>query len=270
MYLCSYLIICLTFITTHINMPGGWLDNIKENISSIVSLGEDKNYDPDYVKLEDSRTKDYLGRKINPNKDLYSGWYNKDAIKDLTKAAINNNYDPYTALSVGLVETGLGNGIKGGNNILRISQDTWKAKHLNEDTDPIDAGIKLLQEKSNIAKKLGYNDELHQLQSYNGLGKIGKNTEINFLPNGQVAEDSEPLHKSFYGIDVTKNSIDLKQNPIYGKKVIDARDNVIKKNPEIQRLIEGALNEKNPTRNYKPNWLNEAVTDNTKVNWLDK
>ncbi len=64
---------------------------------------------------------------------------------------------------------------------------------------------------------------------YNGMGKLGVQRM-----NGK------PTPTKYYGLDVTEKApLDLKKNPLYGKTIQDLRDNVIKKNPRIQKLLAG-------------------------------
>jgi hypothetical protein len=67
------------------------------------------------------------------------------------------------------------------------------------------------------------------IQAYNGLGKITPQTEKGYH-GFEMAK--------IYGVPLPKAGIDMRKNPLYGKRVIDLRDNVIKKNPELVRYVE--------------------------------
>ncbi len=86
------------------------------------------------------------------------------------------------------------------------------------DNNPAEFAAKVLKMKMDYANRLGMNqDEAQQLQAWNGYGKIGEGI------------------KKGYGMDTS--NLDTKTNPVYGKRIIDLRENVIKKNPEIMRMI---------------------------------
>lgn len=85
-----------------------------------------------------------------------------------------------------------------------------------KETPPEDILVKTLVDKINYAKKLGYENESHQLQAFNGLG---------VLDTGEM------------GMYNRVGKIDTRKEPIYGNRIIDLRENTIKKNPTIQKLI---------------------------------
>ena len=68
-----------------------------------------------------------------------------------------------------------------------------------------------LKFKTDYAKKLGYKDELMQIQGYNGYG----------------------YNESY--------KANMKDNPIYAKDVLDIRENVIKKNTTVNDMIGEAM-----------------------------
>jgi hypothetical protein len=76
----------------------------------------------------------------------------------------------------------------------------------------------VLKQKIEYAKKLGYKDEAKQIQAFNGLG---------------VLQGREVSH---YGI---KGNIDMRDTPVYGNRIKELRENVIKINPQIQKLVNG-------------------------------
>lgn len=162
------------------------------------------------------------GRPINPNSDIVTGEYDKRVIRNLALAASKHYADPYTSVAVGLQESKLGTT---DDNIGHITgkHDTKFTGSEEEDL------VSILQDKLGYAKKLGIKDEATMIQAYNGLGKIFPQTEKGY--HGFEM-------KKIYGVPVPKSGIDMKKTPLYGKRVIDLRDNVIKKNPEVVRYIE--------------------------------
>jgi hypothetical protein len=64
---------------------------------------------------------------------------------------------------------------------------------------------------------------------YNGLGKIFPSTEQKY--HGFKM-------KKIYGVPVPQGGLSLRDNPLYGKQVVDIRENVLKKNPEVVQYVE--------------------------------
>lgn len=44
--------------------------------------------------------------------------------------------------------------------------------------------------------------------------------------------------KKIYGVPVPAGGLDLRKNPLYGKQIMDIVDNILKKNPEVVKLVE--------------------------------
>ena len=187
------------------------------------------------IKIQDKRKVNATsGKPINPNKDLVSGNYNQDTIKRIVIAANDYGVDPYTALSIGLQETQLGKTdsnighVIGGHD---ISNDDRKFP--NRINSPEEDLVRILKYKQEHARKLGIKGEAGEIQSYNGLGKIYPQTEQHY--HGFKM-------KQIYGVDVPKTGIDMKQNPLYGKRIIDLRDNVLRQNPNLVEYINTIVN----------------------------
>jgi hypothetical protein len=72
-----------------------------------------------------------------------------------------------------------------------------------------------LKDKMDYGKKLGKKTEAELIQAWNGYGKITPKSEY----GGNM----------YYGIDVSKNPINMNKTPVYGDRIIDIRENVIKK-----------------------------------------
>lgn len=207
------------------------------------------------LTLEDLRkVRATTNKAIDPNKDLVSGEYDKSALQEVLSAAKRYNYDPYTALAVALQESKLGNidsnlgHLKDSPTVIESKlSDRKKAKETMKFDDwskmySADDMVRMLIEKKDMADKLGLKDEYHHLQAYNGLGKVYPHTE-----NDYHGFDMAKI----YGVNLPKEGIDMKKNPLYGKQVIDLRENVIKKNPELVKLAESYINKNAPKQHSK-------------------
>jgi len=84
-----------------------------------------------------------------------------------------------------------------------------------------------LSDKLKYAQKLGYKDPASQIQAYNGYGKLYTDADKTYY-NGE--------NKSFYGVDVSKQPLDLKKNPAYGKTILALVD-MLKSNKEINDMV---------------------------------
>lgn len=215
------------------------------------------------VKVKDTRSiSATTGKKIDPNKDLVTGNYNTDRISHIIESAKRYNVDPYTLLAMDLQETGLGQGKR----ILRDRKGIPEDSNIPVDVghlldsgrgfsipskisskflykDALDIGYttpeinKIVSSddftrayitKINNAKRQGLTDEADQIQNYNGRGKVFPSTEAGYHGFNM---------KNIYGVPVPQEGINMKQNPLYGKRILDLRDNVIKGNPQIADLV---------------------------------
>lgn len=174
---------------------------------------------PVFLKLNDTRKVDAASGNTLTDKNRFNGDADSQYVKDIITSAKKNGVDPYTALAMVHQETGL----KGDwqDNPLHVD---FKANNIPEDANILDASMQLLKQKLEYGKKLGKKQEAELLQAWNGYGKIGAGGEYRA--------------NKYYGIDVSKQPIDMNKNPVYGKRVLDIRENILKKNPEIRRLIQ--------------------------------
>ncbi len=168
--------------------------------------------------IKDTRKSDAVsGLPVN-DKNKQDVTINPDVVGRIIKEAKSQGVDPYTALAVAHQETKLGT---------RGEEAEGNPFHILEGAktdDAIKEGVSILKSKLAYGKKLGKTDEASQIQAYNGYGKVGMNTE--------------GRQKSMYGLDLSKGNIDMNTNPVYGKRVMDIRDNILKKNPDIQNMVE--------------------------------
>lgn len=167
-------------------------------------------------RLDDNRTiRATTGNPINPNVDLMHGEYSEDVVKEIITKAREKGVDPKTALAIALQESHLG------------KKDPNLGHSDIGDLDPY-GYMDILKSKMALAKSKGHTNEEMQLQFYNGTGKLFPGTEAGY--HGFQAG-------KFYGVPVTSSGLDLMKNPLYGKQVIDLRDNVISKSPHIDSLL---------------------------------
>jgi predicted methyltransferase len=130
-------------------------------------------------------------------------------------------------LAIGIQETGFSPDYA--DNPLRLFNTMVKSQEDLDyvDSDPIGFSLKKLSEKFAYAKKLGKKTDEDIIQSWNGYGKLKAGTE--------------DIKNTAYGIDISKEPLDMNKNPVYGKRVKDIRDNILKKNPEVVEIINSFL-----------------------------
>lgn len=208
---------------------GGRIDPI---LSQLLDHLERKKNNPlapiPDIEIEDTRkVRGTTGKPINPNKDLLTGRYPQEYIDRIIDASQELGVDPNIALAVALQESRLGKTTEG-----NIGHIVYKDPSLGiTGDDEVYDFITLLKYKmEDYADKLKIpkNDKALRIQAYNGYGKLRPETEQDY--HGFKA-------KSFYGVEIPKEGLDMKKNPLYGKQILDLADNIIKKNKYIQQRI---------------------------------
>jgi len=190
-----------------------YLNNRQEAIQKELEVINGQN---NKFYLPDTRTiRATTGRAINPNVDLMAGDYSEDVVKEIITKAREKGVDPKTALAIALQESQFG------------KKDSNLGHSTIGDTDPY-SYMDILKSKIGLAKSKGHTDEYKQLQFYNGTGKLFPNTEAGY--HGFTAG-------KFYGVPVTEAGLDMMKNPLYGKQIVDLRDNVIGKSEHIDSLL---------------------------------
>ncbi len=177
------------------------------------------------VKIVDEREVDGVTGSALDETGRFHSDVNPDLIKKIVVAAKKKNIDPYTALAIAHQETRLGEADYGEFSDNPFHVDLGQYKGIPSD-QIIENSMDILNEKFKIAKSKGKVDEADVIQAWNGYGKI--------------SPKSEYKSNMYYGIDVSKTPLDMNKNPVYGKRVLDLRDNILKKNPEIQKLVKDA------------------------------
>lgn len=167
---------------------------------------------PPLIKIPDTRKIDSItGKAVNDTVSL-TRTADPALLRQIIQEAKRQKVDPYTALAMAHQESG-------------FSEDN--PFHLlggGKTDNPVKEGISFLKDKLDYAKRLGKTDEAAQIQAFNGYGKVGSHTE--------------GRQKMMYGVDVSKAPIDMNKTPLYGHRIIDIRENILKKNPEIVKLVQ--------------------------------
>ena len=188
----------------------------------------------DYELKDTRKVSATTGKAIDPNRDLVSGKYPSKDIYGIVKAAKRYNLDPYDLLSVSLQETGLNKKGEGLGQILMSDNEIRDSVPTKMDTEEEAAGdeydmfARAYMSKMKYADRLGIKDPATRMQTYNGLGKVTPNTEKAY--HGFAMQ-------SIYGVPLPKEGIDMRKNPLYGKRVLDLRDNVLRKDEQLANYI---------------------------------
>jgi hypothetical protein len=192
---------------------------------------------PKSFNLQDNRKINPITKKaLNPTKDLknFKG-IDKENVQAIIKMADYLGYPRDLALAVSLQESGLGKIDDNlGHNLDYYFDPKGKNELFTEEEIEAGAFITGLKEKANYAKtlynqkKIPKNDLIYQLQAYNGFGKLNPNTEIDYYENP---------NQKFYGVDVKGNPLSLKDNPLYGKTIINFRDSIINQDPTLKKFL---------------------------------
>jgi hypothetical protein len=165
------------------------------------------------------------GKPLRPNSDLVTGEYDSEHLGNLLTEAKRRKMsynDMMNLAAMGFQETKWG---RSDDNIGHTMGDFGDEPMQDTYSNFINA----YNAKMKDADRLKIKDEATRLQVYNGLGKVFPSTEADY--HGFKM-------KKIYGVEVPKGGIDLRKNPLYGKQVMDIRDNVLKRNPEFMRYMD--------------------------------
>lgn len=224
--------------------------------------------DKDKIHIKDTRTIDAVTGKPLTDKNRLHSVGDKELLFQIIKGAKERNIDPYTALAISMQETNFGNSkakIFYGNkddqktNVFQV--DNIQSHGIGTDKEDWEIGLDVMAEKFKLAKKIGKTKDADVIQSYNGYGKIGGELDVDGFnkhmdafyksPQAQNMEDWQlenyhnakkrefsTLPNNIYGIVATnKKPIDMNKTPIYGERVVNVRDSILKTNPEIQQMV---------------------------------
>ena len=165
------------------------------------------------------------GKPLRPNSDLVTGEYDSEHLGNLLTEAKRRKMsynDMMNLAAMGFQETKWGKTDPNIGHTMDIFGD-------DPNPDAYSNFINAYDAKMKDADRLKIKDEATRLQAYNGLGKVFPSTEADY--HGFKM-------KKIYGVEVPKGGIDLRKNPLYGKQVMDIRDNVLKRNPEFMRYMD--------------------------------
>ena len=163
------------------------------------------------------------GQPLRPNSDLVSGQYDSEDLGNLINEAKRQDMSY--------------------NDIMNLAAMGFQESKWNRDGDKnightiggfgghdqYSDFVGAYNAKMAEANRLKIKDEATRLQVYNGLGRIFPSTEKKYHGFNM---------KKIYGVPVPKGGISMRQNPLYGKQIIDLRDNVLKQSPDFMRYID--------------------------------
>lgn len=248
---------------------GNYLSMFKDYENNTNQYANDGLLDnSDTIKINDPRKiRATSGNPINPNVDSVRGSYPKENIDNIIDSSKRYGMDTNTLLAMSMAESGIGTSKKatigevgmtdkqltvpsklvdfnqmgdvvapayekdysnvdpGTQMLARILDKTetnnsdWVKQPVHSEEYnkqlPVDRFTRAFATKMKDADRLGITNEANRLQIYNG----------------------DWLKGNAYGVNVPKGGMSLKKNPLYGKNVIDLRDNVLKQNSGLQQYI---------------------------------
>lgn len=198
------------------------VDDFTKQFFSGVTIGQSEV--PVIIPVKDTRIKDLVTQQSVSDKSRLHVNIDSSQAKHIITKAKEYGIDPYTALAMVYQETGFKeeysdnpfNLLSGG----RLNPDT-------ADQDFIDLSMQEMLDKQKLAERLGKKTDEEIIQAWNGYGKIGGNS-------------FSGTTKKAYGLDVSNEPLDMNEDPVYGRRVVDIRDNILKQNPEIVKLVDEA------------------------------
>ena len=196
------------------------VDDFKQQFFGGIT--QTKAEDVSVISVKDTRAKDSVTQKEVDDKSRLHGVIDSTRVRHIVTKAKEYGIDPYTALAIAYQETGLKEDYAD-NPFNLLSGDRYNESTANADL--VDLSMQTMGDKNKLAAKLGKKSEEEVIQAWNGYGKISSTSF-----GGKV--------KKVYGLDVTDNPIDMNTDPVYGRRVIDIRDNILKTNPDIVKLVD--------------------------------
>lgn len=195
-----------------------------DNLLNLFQKGGEASRDT--VKIKDTRdVRATTGKKINPKVDLLSGEYNAGLIRKIVGNAKMYDVDPYTAIAIAMQESMLDDSY---GNVGHIADSRGLPTKGADSVEDFIMALKFKTGEYSDSLKIDKDNEELRLQAYNGLGIVRPSTEKWYHGYDM---------KKIYGVTIPKEGINMKENPLYGKQIKDIRDNIIKKNPDIQKIV---------------------------------
>jgi hypothetical protein len=204
-----------------VNKVKSWFSDDAEQVKPIKKpVAKDK---PRTLNIVDPRKKmATTNQPLRPNSDLVGGKYNSKHLDKLMQEAKRqglSKQDMINLSAMGFQETKWG---RSDGNIGHVLGD-WGGRDSYSDF------VNAYKAKMKEADRLGIKDPALRLQVYNGMGTVTPKTEKNY--HGFEMQ-------KIYGVPIPKEGINMKKNPLYGKQVMDIRDNVLAKNPEYVQYMD--------------------------------
>ena len=173
------------------------------------------------LRIKDTRKIDSLTGHPIGSKNDFSKDIDSDTAANIIKQAKLQGVDPLTALAISYQETGINK-----EHPFDLNPDQYGTNY----GDPA-KGVKSIVDKMKYAKQIQEKGivpkgEDYLIQGYNGYGKIKK---------GHADLEGST---SIYGMPIPDEGLDFKKSPLYGKRILDIRDNILKNNPDIIKMLQ--------------------------------
>jgi len=197
------------------------VDDFKNSFFTLPGTQKEDS-SPAKIRIRDNRTTDATTGQPLKDTARFHAQTDVPYVQQVAATARKHGIDPYTALALNLAETRFDP---------EKRSNPFMMGNYNPYGDVVDESMKTLADKLALAKKLGKTKEEDQLQMWNGTGKVAGKGLI-------------------YGVDTDKTPIDMSKTPLYGKRVIDLRERVLKQNPDIKKAVDEVMST-NPDLDYK-------------------
>jgi len=196
------------------------VDDFKQQF--FAGITQTKAEDVSVIPIKDVRERDSITeQEVHPSKRL-GGLIDTVFATEIIQKAVKRGIDPYLALAIPHQESGGFNKEWMDNPYMVPIKDPDELAKF--EADRVGYALDYIKERMESAKRRGITDPATVIQAYNGLGKIDRGS---FFGGAKA-----------YGVDIPEEGINMKENPLYGKRIIDIRDNILKTNPGIVKLVD--------------------------------
>ena len=233
---------------------GGWLDSFDDG-------GK-------FSLIDNRKVASATGNTLKNNQKKSITGIDPELVNYIIKKSVEEGRDPYTMLAIALQETSLGTA--------KHSKGDWAFNpfHLNNEDiyfdyrfnkenpkysqkDVIDMSFDLMNEKDSIADKRGYTDEAMRIQGWNGYGTVTSNSPMYGMSKDQM--ETYVAEPGYYDPFTSKKvpdkmayAINMEKDPVYGRQILDMRDNVLKNSPDIVNAVVGYTRQFDTTPDAMP------------------